>query len=149
MEAVPSSGYITNILLLAEADGSVNATIATSGGGASTAQISFYDPSDASNVIFTTNGTTNAPFSFAVDPAPLTWSPETPVVYNVSVTVGDDVAYSYAAFRTVERKEVNGVQRFLLNGEPIYQFGPLDQGWWPDGLHSVSSAVFRDHLCWA
>lgn len=139
LEAVPSSDHITDILLFAAADGTVNATITTTSNTSSTsAQIAFLDPGDASQIVFSTNGTTNAPFSVVVEPAPQTWSPDTPVVYNVSVTVGNDVAYSYTAFRTVERKEVNGVQRFLLNGEPIYQFGPLDQGYWPDGLHSVS-----------
>ncbi|KAF9038327.1 glycoside hydrolase family 2 protein [Hymenopellis radicata] len=140
LEAVPSADHMTDILLFAAADGTVSATITTASNTSSaSAQIAFFDPDDASQIVFSTNGTTNAPFSFVFDPAPQTWSPDTPVVYNVSVTVGDDVAYSYTAFRTVERKEVNGVQRFLLNGEPIYQFGPLDQGYWPDGLHSPPS----------
>ena len=24
--------------------------------------------------------------------------------------------------------------RICLNNQPIFQYGPLDQGWWPDGL---------------
>ena len=24
-----------------------------------------------------------------------------------------------------------------LNGRPLFQFGPLDQGWWPDGLYTA------------
>ena len=27
-----------------------------------------------------------------------------------------------------------GTVRMLLNNQPVFQFGPLDQGWWPDGL---------------
>jgi len=54
----------------------------------------------------------------------------------VSVTLGDDVISSYTAFRTVSRGEVNGIQRPLLNGEFVFQFGTLDQGYWPDGLYT-------------
>ncbi|KIY66172.1 glycoside hydrolase family 2 protein [Cylindrobasidium torrendii FP15055 ss-10] len=140
IEAVPASEYITSIQLLAAADGSVTATIGTSSNSSSSsADISFYDPANPSSIIFSTSGSTNEAFTFTVDPAPSVWSPDTPVVYNVSVTVGDDVARSYTAFRTVERAEVNGVPRYLLNGQPIFQFGPLDQGWWPDGLHTPPS----------
>jgi hypothetical protein len=54
----------------------------------------------------------------------------------VTVTLGDDVVSSYTAFRTVSRGEVNGIQRPLLNGEFVFQFGTLDQGYWPDGLYT-------------
>lgn len=64
------------------------------------------------------------------------WTPDSPTLYNVSVTLGDDVISSYTAFRTVSRGEVNGIQRPLLNGEFVFQFGTLDQGYWPDGLYT-------------
>ena len=54
----------------------------------------------------------------------------------MTVTLGDDVVNSYTAFRTVSRGEVNGIQRPLLNGEFVFQFGTLDQGYWPDGLYT-------------
>lgn len=31
----------------------------------------------------------------------------------------------------------NGIQRMLLNNEFVFQYGPLDQGWWPDGLYTA------------
>jgi beta-galactosidase/beta-glucuronidase len=31
-------------------------------------------------------------------------------------------------------KDEQGILRLLLNGKPLFQIGPLDQGWWPDGL---------------
>jgi hypothetical protein len=34
-------------------------------------------------------------------------------------------------------KDSNGVKRMLLNNEFIFQYGPLDQGWWPDGLYTA------------
>jgi hypothetical protein len=34
-------------------------------------------------------------------------------------------------------KDEHGVNRLMLNGEPLFQYGPLDQGWWPDGLYTA------------
>ena len=63
------------------------------------------------------------------------WTPDDPVLYDVHVTYGEDVLTSYAAFRTVAvAPDGQGVQRFLLNGQPLFLRGLLDQGYWPDGL---------------
>ncbi|KAJ7207304.1 glycoside hydrolase family 2 protein [Mycena rebaudengoi] len=139
IESVPSTEYITDISFRASANGGVNTTITTSTNSSSEVTIHVLDPSDNSKTIFTTTGAANSPFSFTVYPAPKTWSPDVPNLYNLTITVGDDTVQSYTGFRTVERKEVDGVQRFVLNGEPLFQFGPLDQGFWPDGLHSPPS----------
>ena len=46
-----------------------------------------------------------------------------------------DTVQSYAGIRTVGKtKDADGHWRFTLNGKQIFHFGPLDQGWWPDGL---------------
>ena len=39
--------------------------------------------------------------------------------------------------RSRSAKTPNGVNRLFLNNEPLFQFGPLDQGWWPDGLYTA------------
>ena len=36
-------------------------------------------------------------------------------------------------------KDATGVNRILLNGKPLFQYGPLDQGWWPDSLYTAPS----------
>lgn len=71
---------------------------------------------------------------------PALWTPDAPNLYDVKFslrrdnTTVDEVT-SYVAFRTVGvGKDADGVQRLLLNGKPLFQYGPLDQGWWPDGL---------------
>lgn len=76
----------------------------------------------------------NQPFAFKVD-SPKLWSPSSPTLYNITVKMGDDEVDSYTGFRTVSRGIVNGIERPLLNGEFFFWFGPLDQGYWPDGLH--------------
>ncbi|KAK5656475.1 hypothetical protein OQA88_4858 [Cercophora sp. LCS_1] len=73
-------------------------------------------------------------FNFRVD-SPALWTPEEPNLYNITVTMGNDMAASYTGFRTISRGVVNGVQRPLLNGEFVFLFGTLDQGYWPDGIY--------------
>ena len=69
------------------------------------------------------------------------WSPDSPSLYDLKVSIADqqgqvlDIVESYAGFRTVGReKDADGHWRFTLNGEVIFHWGPLDQGWWPDGF---------------
>ncbi|KAK1780617.1 glycoside hydrolase superfamily [Copromyces sp. CBS 386.78] len=84
--------------------------------------------------VATHDGSSNQEFSFQV-PDPKLWSPDSPTLYNISVTMGDDQITSYTGFRTVSKGVVNGIQRPLLNGKFVFQFGPLDQGYWPDGIY--------------
>jgi len=68
-------------------------------------------------------------------PQPKLWSPESPTLYDLEITCGDDQVKSYVGIREVGReKDADGHWRFTLNGETIFHWGPLDQGWWPDGL---------------
>ncbi|MEM6504117.1 MAG: sulfatase-like hydrolase/transferase [Planctomycetota bacterium] len=69
------------------------------------------------------------------------WTPVTPHLYDVIVQLLDDdgnvidTVESYAGIRTVGKKrDADGHLRFTLNGEFVFHFGTLDQGWWPDGL---------------
>lgn len=74
---------------------------------------------------------------------PTLWSPENPYLYDMSVTLTQkgktvDVVKSYTAFRKISSgKDKNGIMRMYLNNEPLFQYGPLDQGWWPDGLYTA------------
>jgi len=72
---------------------------------------------------------------------PRLWSPSDPHLYGVQVSLLGptdrpvDSVSSYAGIRTVGKvKDANGHWRFTLNGKVIFHWGPLDQGWWPDGL---------------
>jgi len=80
---------------------------------------------------------------------PQAWSPDRPILYDVDVTLDDsandddtapagDQVTSYFGLRSIAiGKAADGFNRLLLNGEPLFQFGPLDQGWWPDGLYTA------------
>ena len=74
---------------------------------------------------------------------PKTWSPDEPFLYDLKVVLRDggkkvDEVGSYAAMRKVSvNKDAFGVLRIALNNKPIFSFGTLDQGWWPDGLYTA------------
>jgi hypothetical protein len=69
------------------------------------------------------------------------WSPAEPNLYDLKVELLDgggkvvDEVKSYTALREFGKtQDENGHWRFTLNGKSIFHWGPLDQGWWPDGL---------------
>ena len=82
------------------------------------------------------------------------WSPAHPNLYDLQIDLLDakgkviDSVKSYAGIREVGRqRDANGNWRFTLNGEEIFHFGPLDQGWWPDGLLTPpSDAAMRSDI---
>ncbi len=73
------------------------------------------------------------------------WSPESPALYDLEISLIEngkiiDKVNSYAAMRKFSTaRDDNGVMRMQLNNKDIFQFGPLDQGWWPDGLYTAPS----------
>lgn len=67
---------------------------------------------------------------------PRLWSPDDPFLYDVSVTIeGGETVKSYFGLRDVKiAKDAGGVNRIMLNGKECFMVGPLDQGYWPDGI---------------
>lgn len=66
------------------------------------------------------------------------WSPESPYLYDMQVTMGEDVVDSYFAMRKIAvEKDGEGIPRLFLNNQPYFQKGVLDQGYWPDGLYTA------------
>ncbi|MDR0726215.1 MAG: beta-galactosidase [Prevotellaceae bacterium] len=71
------------------------------------------------------------------------WSPETPFLYDLETNLYEngklqDKVAGYAAMRKISVKpDKKGILRMQLNNEDYFQFGPLDQGWWPDGLYTA------------
>jgi beta-galactosidase/beta-glucuronidase len=71
------------------------------------------------------------------------WSPENPFLYDLEISLlrrGQtlDAVKSYFGMRQISMAaDAQGVQRMLLNGKFRFQFGLLDQGWWPDGLYTA------------
>ncbi|MFF1736104.1 PA14 domain-containing protein [Streptomyces sp. NPDC058247] len=91
---------------------------------------------DGKRKVATASGVTGAPLTLKIDKAHL-WSPDDPFLYNLKVNVGKDSVGSYFGMRSISVEKVNGTPRTLLNGKPAFMMATLDQGFWPDGLHTA------------
>ncbi|HPY29630.1 MAG TPA: glycoside hydrolase family 2 TIM barrel-domain containing protein [Verrucomicrobiota bacterium] len=71
------------------------------------------------------------------------WSPDAPFLYGLRVTLLEngrkvDEVESYFGLRKISlAPDAYGNLRLHLNNQPYFQFGPLDQGFWPDGLYTA------------
>jgi hypothetical protein len=80
--------------------------------------------------------------SFKV-PKPRLWSPESPYLYGVRIQVMQgvgtlDEVESYFGMRKISMaRDEKARLRMQLNNTNYFQIGPLDQGWWPDGLYTA------------
>jgi len=74
---------------------------------------------------------------------PNLWSPENPFLYGlvIKLKIGNTVidrVDSYFGMRKISLgQDAKGFTRIMLNNQPYFQFGPLDQGFWPDGLYTA------------
>ncbi|WP_210592141.1 PA14 domain-containing protein [Streptomyces sp. GESEQ-35] len=91
---------------------------------------------DGKEKVATASGRTGQPLTLTIDD-PHLWSPDDPFLYDLKVSVGADRVGSYFGMRSIAVEKVNGVPRTVLNGEPIFLMATLDQGFWPDGLHTA------------
>lgn len=74
---------------------------------------------------------------------PKLWTPDTPFLYDLKLTLKNnnataDTVGSYFGMRKVSMApDDKGILRLMLNNKPIFHLGPLDQGFWPDGLYTA------------
>lgn len=95
--------------------------------------------SSAAKIIAERTGRSNRPITIPL-PVIQPWSCETPYLYYFTVTMGADAVTSYFALRSFTvRPDQSGIPRICLNGQPQFQNGVLDQGYWPDGLYTAPS----------
>lgn len=90
----------------------------------------------------------NALFAGAIDlriPDAKLWSPDSPFLYDLEAAVlqngaAVDTVQSYFGMRKIAlKRDEGGVLRMQLNNRTLFQYGPLDQGFWPDGLYTAPS----------
>lgn len=97
---------------------------------------------DGGTTVGTVTGKSGSAIKLSVPNAKL-WSPDSPHLYDLTVNLKKDgrtvdTVKSYFAMRKISRaKDAAGYERMFLNNKPLFQFGPLDQGWWPDGLYTA------------
>ena len=97
--------------------------------------------SDKGKVISTGSGSTGGEIKLSIE-NPVLWSPDKPFLYDVAIDLKVDNAItdkitSVAGMRKISiGKTEDGFTRMLLNNKFVFQNGPLDQGFWPDGLYT-------------
>lgn len=92
----------------------------------------------AGKVVARSAGMANAPQFLRIPGAHL-WSPDSPYLYHFTATTsGGDRVRSYAGLRQISIvRDAKGRPRMALNGKILFQHGPLDQGFWPDGIYTA------------
>ncbi len=97
---------------------------------------------DGGNVVAEAQGNAGDALELIIE-NPKLWSPDSPFLYDLKVTLleGDtaiDAAASYFGMRKIALgRGDDGALRLFLNNEPLFHFGLLDQGFWPDGLYTA------------
>lgn len=96
---------------------------------------------DGDTEVANVTGKLNSGFTISIPNAKL-WSPDSPFLYDLTLVMkqGDvtiDSVSSYFGMRKISRKTVNGATKLYLNNQFVFQMGPLDQGFWPEGIYTA------------
>jgi beta-galactosidase/beta-glucuronidase len=119
-------------------------------GGATTERVRA-EALDGDRVVGSVTGSADQELALPV-PSPELWSPDRPFLYELRVRVGDaeqtDEVHSYFGMREIGIvRDPAGRPRIALNGEILFNLATLDQGFWPDGLHTApTDAALRFDL---
>lgn len=135
LEVVPAR-YIAGLKITPDLDaGMVTVAIDLAGAGPSAGAVSVAIYDRGARVA--AGQTTTAAVTLAI-PRPVPWHPDSPHLYDLVVQAGDDAVTSYFAMRKFSlARAADGHVRFHLNNEPLFLYGPLDQGYFPDGLYTA------------
>ena len=141
LEPVPEK-YIGNIRITPDID-KKTLTIKAFTNAASPADRIEVTVKEGTQVVATAQSINNLPVEAAMPENMKLWSPDSPNLYDLEITLWEgnrqlDKVNSYAAMRKYSMKrDDKGIVRLQLNNKELFQFGPLDQGWWPDGLYTA------------
>jgi hypothetical protein len=142
LEPVPKEAYIRSLRIVPDVDKSVVRITADVPGATANSKIVF-SQEKANLKLEGVAGKPNEEIAVPVQSAHL-WSPADPYLYDIKVVLLDgatapaDAVKTYFAMRKIEvTADPQGINRLFLNGKPLFQYGPLDQGWWPDGLYTA------------
>ncbi|MDR0714789.1 MAG: beta-galactosidase [Bacteroidales bacterium] len=135
-----AENHITAVKPVSDIDNNVLAvTVFASGQNNNVIEVKLLDKGQ---VIATAKGIQGKELRLSVE-NPSLWSPDNPYLYylQISLIAGGktvDEVKSYTAFRKISvKRDANGLMRMQLNNKNLFHYGPLDQGWWPDGLYTA------------
>jgi hypothetical protein len=140
LEAVPKAN-IESVRIVPDVDNS-KVLVTVLGRGATEGMAVRAVAKEGERILSSGTGTVGKPFSIPIA-SPKLWTPDSPFLYDLRIELRQtdkvlDSVDSYFGMRKIEiGKDDNGVTRILLNGKFVFQVGPLDQGFWPDGLYTA------------
>ncbi len=141
LEPVPET-YIKNLKITPDIDKNVLLVEASTNRSAPTSRVEV-KVLEGSSVVSTGQSINNLPVEVPMPENVKLWSPDSPHLYDLEVILWNgskqqDKVESYAAMRKFSTKrDGKGIVRLQLNNKDLFHFGPLDQGWWPDGLYTA------------
>ena len=141
LEPVPEK-HIENIRVTPDIDKRTLTVEALTGNRSSSDRVEV-KVKEGSKVVATAQSINNQPVEVSMPENMKLWSPDSPHLYDLEITLWNgtkqlDRVSSYAAMRKYStNRDDKGIVRFQLNNKDIFHFGPLDQGWWPDGLYTA------------
>lgn len=141
LEPVPET-YIENLKITPNIDSNTLKVEAITNVASSTDKVEVI-VKEGGRVVATAKSINNQPVEIAMPNDVKLWSPNSPNLYDLEVILWDgakqvDKVESYAAMRKYSiNRDKKGIVRLQLNNKDLFQFGPLDQGWWPDGLYTA------------
>jgi hypothetical protein len=148
LESVPGR-HIESFKVVPDIDRKI-ATVTVQATGKGLIDVRAIDPrrTDTHLIVAEKDGKSGEPLELAL-PDPALWSPEHPALYGLEIWLLDgnrivdggeivDSVRGYFGMRKIEvKKDAAGINRLWLNNKVLFQYGPLDQGWWPDGLYTA------------
>ena len=136
IEPVPTT-YIAGLQIRPDVDASA-VTVRVNALGASGRGSAHLTVLDNQTTVAEADAAAGAAASIPIPRAHL-WSPDDPHLYNLRVKLdsGDTVDSYFGMRKIAVQPDAGGVKRLFLNGRPLFEYGPLDQGWWPDGLYTA------------
>ncbi len=147
LETVPAT-YIASMNIDPDVDGGVVRVRVTAAGASAANATVRIEARDGTSAVGSASGRAGEPIAVRVPSAKL-WSPSTPFLYDLTVrlSTGDTVESYFGMRKIAIGRDSTGVNRLLLNGTPLFQYGQLDQGWWPDGLYTApTDAALRSDV---
>jgi beta-galactosidase/beta-glucuronidase len=141
LEPVPEV-HIENLKITPDVDKNYLLVEAVANRGINTGRVEV-KVKEGTRVIATGQSINNLPVEVPMPENVKLWSPDSPHLYDLEVILWDgnkqlDKVESYAAMRKYSMaRDDKGIVRLQLNNKDLFHFGPLDQGWWPDGLYTA------------
>lgn len=134
-----SQNYITGFKVIPDIDHAVLKVIVSANDR--TDALASIKVLDGKQLVSTKSGKVNGEILVRI-PHEKLWSPQHPFLYNIFISLKRgkqnlDSVSGYFGMRKISIENENGYKKMFLNNKFLFEIGPLDQGFWPDGIYTA------------